>query len=189
MVLWQLWSFPSNSYFKFMLWFAQQVDKYLDDPVESYCKSVDTDDFYIPSGQMDLTYSLHCWHCVQLFRAYFSCLDTGVSPHFALWTLSKSRGWYKARGEEWWRERSLPGLCCSTKVPITTRLFRCPGTVSGIDLITWADTKCYNKSYNQGTDSQHYQTATGASPAVSCKKKNRQAKISPRWLLSLFFVF
>lgn len=35
------------------------------------------------------------------------------------------------------------------------------------DLITWVDTKCSNKSYNQGTDSQRYQPRTGTSTAVS----------------------
>lgn len=33
-----------------MLWLAHQVGKYLNETVKSYCKSVDTADFYILSG-------------------------------------------------------------------------------------------------------------------------------------------
>lgn len=122
-----------------MLWFAQHVHKYLDGTVESYCKSVDTADFYILSGQMDLTYSLDT----------LLILCTAISCLFLIFqNILKTRA-------------SLLASPCGLSVTISTRLFQCPGTVSRIDPITWADTKFYTKSYNQGTDSQHYQTPTG----------------------------
>lgn len=57
-----------------MLWFAHQVGKYLNETVESYCKSVDIADFYILSGWMDLTYSLDT---LLILFAAITCLSLG----------------------------------------------------------------------------------------------------------------